>query len=1181
MSSGQENKRKKRDGCWQYVIETAPGISICKFCGHKFGKGTSVSRIKLHLSGAKSLGVKICQKVPENIRRAGIGSVKKRCEATSIPTNGRVAEMMITNSRGEANNEAPVDQGEIFLHEEDGNIVGLNVEARIGTSRTGIKLLTAKVVGTAFQMNKDMICSWLLEDDVSCVGIHGMAGVGKTELAKHINNALLEKPNISVCWVTVSPDFSIRRIQNAIAKVVDLDLSSEDDENIRVAMLSGALSESKSSVVILDDIWDTFALERVGLPIGVKECKVILTTQSLESCRMMGCRKIARVEPLNYEESWTLFETTLRNETRTTFSEEVLEMAKSVARECEGLPLGIISMAARMRGKPDECLWRDVLRQVTGAVPFQENTELFRSLKRSYEHLNDAILQRCFLHCALYWKIYDIDKAQIAEFLVDEGIIFITGMDSRQAEIDRCQTMLSRLESICLVSFQNFYITMHPLVRKWAIQTLQKEFPVMMEAGKGLTELPEEGKWTEDLVKVSLMSNDIKEISSNHSPMCPNISTLTLRRNFGLRYIAGSFFEKMRGLKVLDLSETGIEELPSSISNLAGLNALILRWCKKLRRVPSLANLKALQKLDLYRTGIQELPGGMECLCNLRYLDLSFTELEVFPSQILPKLFCLQFLSILNTSYQKETSTTVRAQEVALLRKLETLAYNFSDPTDFNHYLKSRQCCPTQFVLSIGQPFWDPFCTGSREVWFKECNNMGERGAYLRLPRDTKRLEISNCHDVQSLCDASPSLNGATELKSVWIEECDGIQCLIRLSCLSSYPEALKSLESLSLWHLKSLEVLFSRGDVAPAPGSPTYSCFSHLKTIMVWDCPRLKVLFPLGLPVNLPNLEEIKVLGCKELEELVESREGGEEQQQGTRNLQNNYFSHLKTVEVEDCPRLKVLFPLGLPVNLSNLEEITVLGCKELEELVESSEGGEEQQQGTRNLQNNYFSHLKTVEVKDCPRLKVLFPLGLPVNLSNLEEITVSRCKELEELVESSERGEEQQQETRNLQNNYFSHLKTVEVEDCPRLKVLFPLGLPVNLSNLEEITVSRWEQQQETRNLPQFSLPRLETLYLTYLPELKWIYGGSITCTSIRYIEVLECPKLRRMPISLPLLDNGLQPSPPPSLLKIKISPKEWWDSVEWDHPQSKEVLGPLCEFEDDECYSSSRGIYIYIQY
>jgi len=47
--------------------------------------------------------------------------------------------------------------------------------------------------------------------------------------------------------------------------------------------------------------------------------------------------------------------------------------------------------------------------------------------------------------------------------------------------------------------------------------------------------------------------------------------------------------------------------------------------------------------------------------------------------------------------------------------------------------------------------------------------------------------------------------------------------------------------------------------------------------------------------------------------------------------------------------------------------------------------------------------------------------------------------------------------------------------------------------------------------------------------------------------------------MPLCLPVLDNG-RPSPPPSLEEIYVDPKEWWESVEWDHPNSKDALLPF---------------------
>jgi hypothetical protein len=49
--------------------------------------------------------------------------------------------------------------------------------------------------------------------------------------------------------------------------------------------------------------------------------------------------------------------------------------------------------------------------------------------------------------------------------------------------------------------------------------------------------------------------------------------------------------------------------------------------------------------------------------------------------------------------------------------------------------------------------------------------------------------------------------------------------------------------------------------------------------------------------------------------------------------------------------------------------------------------------------------------------------------------------------------------------------------------------------------------------------------------------------------------------------LLENG-QPSPPPSLRKINAWPKEWWERVvEWEHPNTKDVLSPFVMFREQE--------------
>ena len=68
--------------------------------------------------------------------------------------------------------------------------------------------------------------------------------------------------------------------------------------------------------------------------------------------------------------------------------------------------------------------------------------------------------------------------------------------------------------------------------------------------------------------------------------------------------------------------------------------------------------------------------------------------------------------------------------------------------------------------------------------------------------------------------------------------------------------------------------------------------------------------------------------------------------------------------------------------------------------------------------------------------------------------------------------------------------------------------------------------------------TLPNLRSLKFYELPELKTICSSSkvIVCDSLESNDIFHCPKLKRLPLSLPLLSNG-QLSPPPSLLKIFV--------------------------------------------
>ncbi|XVF78226.1 hypothetical protein PTKIN_Ptkin14bG0113200 [Pterospermum kingtungense] len=95
-----------------------------------------------------------------------------------------------------------------------------------------------------------------------------------------------------------------------------------------------------------------------------------------------------------------------------------------------------------------------------------------------------------------------------------------------------------------------------------------------------------------------------------------------------------------------------------------------------------------------------------------------------------------------------------------------------------------------------------------------------------------------------------------------------------------------------------------------------------------------------------------------------------------------------------------------------------------------------------------------------------------------------------------------------------------------------------------IEEIFASEAELEEEGI-ASKFTLPNLCWFELCNLPELKSVCGanGVMVSDSLNHIDIINCPKLRRISLNLPLQDDG-QPSPPPSLRTITISSKQWWE-------------------------------------
>ncbi|GMI79466.1 hypothetical protein like AT4G27220 [Hibiscus trionum] len=698
-----------------------------------------------------------------------------------------------------------------------------------------------------------------MDDEVRKIGLWGMGGVGKTSIMKVINNRLLEEARKFdvVVWITVSKENSIAKLQDDIARQIGTHFFGDLDETRRAGMLMETLLRKSKFVIILDDLWEKVALDKVGIPERSVGSKLVLTTRSSDVCRKMDCRVI-KIKPLMEEEAWKLFLEKVGGDVLNIPGVEPI--ARSMAKRCAGLPLGVITIASCMKGIDDICEWRNALKELSlrqkSINGFED--EVFQQLQFSYDRLKDPKLQHCFLCCALYPEDEKIEEGSLIQLWITEGLV--EEMDSMQAKFDRGGAIMNRLISNCLLEvFTNLEnertVKMHDLLRDMALHIAESRF--LVKAGMMLIKPPGVQEWSKDVEKVSLMRNQWLDIPLEmSSPKCPSLTTLLLS-DCDISSIPQGFFKHMDALKVLDLSRNPIKTLPNSFSNyLRNLTSLLLADCEDLENVPSLSNLRALKKLDLQRTNIKEIPQGMENLVSLEYLNLDCSMLKEIPNGILSRLPCLQDLIL--------GEALISGKEVGALKKLEHLEGSFHNCHNLNMYLKGRKEL-RQYRIFVGDVKRGEVDHDARKlIAVSRCNIYTIQ---IMLPRNIEGLYVGYCN--------------------------------LHCSADSEYP-------------LFSRFILFS------------LASFSSLKFLVIYGCRNIKKLFsPNCVPLNL---QDLRVSGCEQLEEIIAS-EGGMVSMEFR-------LPQLRVFSLQNLPELKSICSVHGVLVCDSLRYMSVVDCPKLKRI-------------------------------------------------------------------------------------------------------------------------------------------------------------------------------------------------------------------------------------------------------
>ncbi|XP_031263821.1 disease resistance protein SUMM2-like [Pistacia vera] len=724
---------------------------------------------------------------------------------------------------------------------------------------------------------------WRCLDDrrVRIIGMYGIGGVGKTTLLKKLNNKFIDNRLDFgvVIWVTVSKEVNLDGIQEVIRhklQIPDETWKTKTDEHSRATEICRSLG-GKKFVLLLDDLWERIDLREMGIPdlsYHQNWSKIVFTTRSKDVCDSMdpAVQKF-EVNWLSFEESFDLFQQCVKEDVLNSHP-EIPELAKTVAKECKGLPLALITIGRAMsnRRKPEE--WRyaiNTLRSQPSEFTDMES-HVFRVLRFSYDSLRDDKHKNCFLYCSMFPEDHMIRKDELIELWIAEGILHDLGLkDARCAG----EYIIGSLKNACLleqVGDSDDYVKMHDVLRDMALWLASvKDNKIVVYENQESIKQHGIATWKE-AVRVSLWGGNIELFSE--TPFCPRLLTFFVRQT-SVTTFPSSWFQSMQGMKVLDLSK----------------NLL-------LTRLPAMLEMINLQYLNLSDTSIQELPIVAGSLTKLRFLLLdgttylkaisegvisSLSSLQVF-SRVPTKNSLLFFHSFWNTTLLQELEGLEDIEEISVTFFTVDAVFKLKSSPKLQSRVKRLVILCEEEEEEEEEELHSPKTPSSvlsysrldnlHDLYIKKCGGEEEEEEEeeeLHSPNTPSSVlsysRFDNLHDLYiKKCEKeelhSPNISSSVlssgrfdNLHDLYIKK-----CLVKdLACLR-YAAMLRFVFAVDCPLLEEI-IPYEFGS-----SSEDSNMFKNLKQLNFCNLPRLKSICRV---MHFPSLERIWVINCQSLTKL------------------------------------------------------------------------------------------------------------------------------------------------------------------------------------------------------------------------------------------------------------------------------------------------------------------------
>ncbi|XP_059656476.1 probable disease resistance protein At1g12290 isoform X3 [Cornus florida] len=368
-------------------------------------------------------------------------------------------------------------------------------------------------------------------------------------------------------------------------------------------------------------------------------------------------------------------------------------------------------------------------------------------------------------------------------------------------------------------------------------------------------------------------------------------------------------------------------------------------------------------------------------------------------------------------------------------------------------------------------------------------------------------FEYKRCkNNVKEIWDGTVPTDAVCKLRVLKVYDCNELLSVAPSKLLGSF----HNLEELSIWWCRSLEEVFKveggsnakEGMVARdtdiEKDSEDNLVFPQLKSIYFRFLRRLRIFYRRSRIYELPSLKRMEIFFCPKLETFpcrvtAPSQSSSEKvafpvledltlsHMDGSIIFEDILYGHVpaasfskvRKLQLKNCSVLEDISTLLLQ-GFEVVEELNVGFCDSLQ-VVFNLEGLEDIKRGAPEITKlDPYHNLTSLTVESCNSLKCLFSLSIARNLTNIEQLSVSWCNAIEEIIKNEDQGEEDGA----MDEIVFPKLQSMHLYDLPNLTSFCWANNAFKLPSLQNVTLKGCDKMQ-TFTSGQISTPVIKLYY------------------------------------------------------------------------------------------------------